>query len=329
MTNSKDLIRSIKQLKNFGAAGAPSGNFVNRNKEILMMQIKNSSAEKEQVLSIKTIWRMTEAVMPEHLFKFAVKPALLAVLVFGIAFGGWAATVSASYDSLPGDTLYTLKIMTEKAQLALTPEDAKPSLQMELASRRLEEMIKIANEEASESQGVRTQEAVDNFTKQVQEVKTTLENLQTQDDAPKALEVAQIVDRKTAEYSSILADAKETVPTEARENIAVAANVVNDTSIKAVEVIVKTTNDSATGTDRQDVTTKVEEKIKMVEEQVSQMSSTSTINGTIAQEAKDGLTEARQALSNDNLTTVVDKLVEVKNLVNNAIGETNSTSTVN
>src|SRR3989338_6499337 len=295
MTNNKDLAKSLKQLKNLSAAGAPCQDFVSRNKDILMMQIRNSSAEKKQILNIRTLWQIAEAVVPENLFKFAVKPALLALLVFGTAFGGWAATVSASYGSLPGDTLYSLKIAAEKAQLTLTSKEAKPSLQVEFAGRRLEEMAKIASQPSSDNQQERTKQAVKNFTKQVQAVKTTLENLETKDNPAKALEIAQIVDRKTTEYTSVLEQTKDAVSEEVKKDVDTASNMVNDTGIKAVEVIVKTSNnDSST---QQEVTTKVEEKIKMVEEAVSLMSSTSTIGGTITQEAKDGLIEAKQALT--------------------------------
>jgi hypothetical protein len=329
MSNNKDLIKSLKQLKNLEAAGSPSRNFVNRNREILMMQIKNSSMQKERIFGVKHIWRIAEAVLPENLFKFVVKPVSLGILIFGAVFGGWAATVSASYGSLPGDKLYSLKIMTEKAQLTLSTREARPSLQVEFAGRRLEEVAKVTSKTSSDNKnkGNRARQAVKNFSRQLKTVKATLENLQSKQDTAKALEIAQAVDRKTTEYISVLEKVKDDVSAEVKQDVEAASSIVSDTGIKAVEVIVKTIKDGASQAEKQEVATKVEEKIKLVEIQVQQLSSTSTISGEITQEAKSALIEAKQALDNKDLTIVVDKLAEVKNLVNNAAGNTDDINT--
>lgn len=325
--NNKELIQSLKQLKNGESAGSPSRDFVAKNREILMMQIKNSSAPAEKPLSAVYFWRLAESVMPTNVFRFVVRPVALSLLVFGVAFGSWAATVSASYDSLPGDTLYSLKMVAERAQLSLTSGDDKPSLQAELAGRRLEEMAKIAERSDVQNKEERTMKAVANFQEHVKAVKTTLENM---NDGGKAAEVAQMMDRKTAEFSSALDKAKENASEGMKKEVDKASNLVTDTSIKAMEVIIKQSEQGTVQINQEEMANKIGEKIKTVEAQVGQMGATDGAAGTnVQQEAKDALTETKEALAdNQQLGTVVDKLVEVKNLVNTALGGSSASSTV-
>jgi hypothetical protein len=69
------------------------------------------------------------------------------ILLVTLILGGTGGTVFASQSSLPGDTLYPLKIATENMQEALTSNaDAEMELQLQFANRRIEEIIAINNE---------------------------------------------------------------------------------------------------------------------------------------------------------------------------------------
>lgn len=329
---NKDLVKSLKQLKNLGSAGAPAGDFVKKNRDILLMQIKNSSGETQTSYGIKYAWNVFESVMPANTFKFVIRPVMTAVLFFGIVFGGWAATVSASYNSLPGDKLYSVKRITEKAQLSLTSKKNKPSLQTELAGRRLEEIIKITETETINNKEERTKKAVQEFKEQVRDVKTTLEDLETEANAGgesnTVVEAAKLVDRKTTEYSDTLLKVTETVSEDVKKDVEEATDAVDDAGIKAVEVIVKKQEEGAVDMSDEEVTSKVEEKLKIVQDKVSEIEASipeegggDTIVGDATKEAQEVLNEAHEALSNNDLTTVVDKLVEAKNLVDTATPE--------
>ena len=70
------------------------------------------------------------------------------VLIILIAGGG---TVAAASDSLPGETLYPVKLATERVQLAFTFSDmGKAKLHAKFAGRRIEEMARIAERGDSE-----------------------------------------------------------------------------------------------------------------------------------------------------------------------------------
>lgn len=86
----------------------------------------------------RTKWMPSFSHMPRW-----AAAALLIVLLLLIATGG---TVAAASDSLPGDTLYPVKIATENVQMAFTLSDTgKANLQTRFASRRIGEMERIAD----------------------------------------------------------------------------------------------------------------------------------------------------------------------------------------
>lgn len=319
--NNKELIQSLKQLKNQESAGKPSADFVAKNREILLMQIKNSTAPAEKPFSAVYFWRLTESLMPENIFRFVVRPVALSLLVFGVAFGSWAATVSASYDSLPGDTLYSLKMVAEKAQLSFTSGDNKVSLQAEFAGRRLEEIAKIAERPEMENKDERTIQAVANFSQHIKAVKSTLENINEQSGT--AATVAQMVDRKTAEFADALDKAKTDATEGVKNEMDKASNLVTDTGIKAIEVMIKQSEQGGVQINQEEVANKIEEKIKTAEQSVVGASA-----GVDAKkEATDALNGVRGALAGEQLGTVVDKLVEAKNLVNTVLGDGTASST--
>ena len=317
MKNS-NLIKSLKQLKTHQSAGMVERDFVKKNRDILLMQIKNNVGESKRSLNPAYIWRVFEAVIPGSVFRFVVRPALLGLLIFGVFFGGWAATVSASYNSLPGDALYSVKIITEKAQLSLTAKEDKTILRSQFAERRLEEMRKVLEAPYTKEKAEKARQAVQNFSKQVKAVKNSLESMDSSKDSQKILEVAKKVESKISEYTTALEKAKNGSNNEdVKKEVAKATDMVQDTGIKAVEVIIenedKTTDDSIS---------RAKEKIKVVEAKISTVENTTTDSGGIGvstKEAKDVLNKAKEALNSKDLNEVMDKVVEAKNLVNSAI----------
>ncbi|MCG2694303.1 DUF5667 domain-containing protein [Candidatus Parcubacteria bacterium] len=317
--NNKELINSLKQLKTLKDAGATRPEFLARNKEILLMQIKNNGREEQVKITPAYIWQAVQSIMPDSVFNFVVKPVLTAMVIFGIVFGGWAATVSASYNSLPGDMLYTVKIMAENAQVSLTSKNNEVPLRAEFAARRLEEMRKILEAPYTENTEANAMQAVQDFNKQITAVKSSLEDIGGQNTPSQAVEAARIVDRKTEEYGTALQKATEiSSSTSVHAEVKKATDAVNDAGIKAIEVIVKKTD----GVLDDALMTKVGEKIKVVEAKVNEVREDT--ENAVAQgatiEADAVMVQAKEAFDNNDMATVVDKLVEAKNLVNTVSG---------
>ncbi|MFZ2681938.1 MAG: DUF5667 domain-containing protein [Patescibacteria group bacterium] len=73
-----------------------------------------------------------------NLGKYLSKPAMAGAFSVVVIASGWMTTVRAA-DSLPGQRLYSVKMITEKAQLKLASLDRKAVLHTEFAGRRLQE----------------------------------------------------------------------------------------------------------------------------------------------------------------------------------------------
>jgi hypothetical protein len=71
---------------------------------------------------------------------FIFKPVFAGVLFVFILFG----LLGTSQNSLPGDLLYPIKKITEKARVVFVSETEKPKANLELANKRLEEINQIA-----------------------------------------------------------------------------------------------------------------------------------------------------------------------------------------
>lgn len=64
------------------------------------------------------------------------------VLIFTLLFGGTGATVYAAQNSLPDETLYPVKLMTEDIRFGLSPRsDDRLELALQFAQKRLDEML--------------------------------------------------------------------------------------------------------------------------------------------------------------------------------------------
>lgn len=110
--------------------------------------------------------------------KAKLATAVFGLIVFFASSVGTIAMVGAVRGSLPGDTLYPVKLGIEKTQVGFVAnKENKIRLQTEFALRRLEELETIAlnTENSIEKPGVA--EAVHNFNKEVSAVKKNLSQL--------------------------------------------------------------------------------------------------------------------------------------------------------
>jgi hypothetical protein len=79
--------------------------------------------------------------------RLAVKVIAVLVVLVIVLFGGTTATVLASQNSIPGDTLYPIKTTLERTRLSLARSaDARVELQLEFAEQRLAEIESLIKE---------------------------------------------------------------------------------------------------------------------------------------------------------------------------------------
>jgi len=127
------------------------------------------------------------------------KPALATVTAFGILFGIFAF----AQNSLPGQPLYLIKRITEKAQAVFVSETEKPQASLELANKRLEELTKIVET----NQVKNLAPAINEFQASVSEAAKNLSRIDATSSDPvvvkRFVEQAKNIEKKAKEAKSL------------------------------------------------------------------------------------------------------------------------------
>lgn len=125
-----------------------------------------------------------EAFKSYFAFHHLAKAVAVASLVISIVTGGSIFTVSAAKDSLPGDTLYSVKRATEKVQdITTSRPEAKVKLKLNFAKERLDEARKIAKEQAQETDSrEKIDQAMVDFQNEIAQAQTYLDEIKDSGD---------------------------------------------------------------------------------------------------------------------------------------------------
>lgn len=183
------------------------------------------------------VWQFTNAM---------AKPLAASMAAFVLLIGGWIGVGNAANGALPGDRLYTTKLAMEKVQMAIAigPEQ-KTKLQIEMASRRLEEMV-----ELSATSYKHNPESVRLAVAQVKkEVQTIREDLKAEVSTSAQTQLAREIGRKSTAYKASVEDSSARVPEEVKEEVDEVKALLEQAEDEAVEVIItahESTEDEAT-----------------------------------------------------------------------------------
>lgn len=168
--NDKELLKKLNNLKTI----KPDENFKKNYREILRSQIYAGQTINKSESNLEII---LENIMPGKIFLNMIKPvwaaSLVSVLILVIGVGG----VYASKNSKPGDSLYIAKIISEKAQFAITfDEKDKAKLGLQFATNRAKEITQILEEskESEDKKDAKVEQLTQNFKKEISQVKNRL-----------------------------------------------------------------------------------------------------------------------------------------------------------
>jgi len=198
------VTKKIRLLKHI----SPNPDWLKSQRNFLLSEISHSETGKKTRLpsrQAKLVWNLPGFLIP----KFAFKPAIISLLLLGLIFGGGFLTVKAAQNSLPGDLLYSLKIVFEKARVQVSSQTTKPKLEADFVNNRAEELSQIVEE--TENPLERKDKVVkitDKLQAQVVKAKTHMDKIKAEE-PEKAVEVAETVDEKTAQSEKVLTQAKE------------------------------------------------------------------------------------------------------------------------
>ncbi len=167
----------------------------------------------------------------------------LALIVMG---GPWLL-VKASQASLPGEWLYSVKKANEGIQVRIASDDNRGQLQLEFASRRVEELIKIARESANDQENSIKAQAIIAGLKDNLAQASVYANMLSKEEA---LNVA----KQTKRIEQDLDRTKENAPQQLKDELAEAEKAVNQISQEILASLTKEdqqNSTSATSTDEE------------------------------------------------------------------------------
>lgn len=312
----KNLLKQFAALSK-SELGTPKKEWVNEFRSTLMMGVKNTVANEPRSFAFsKNVLDIATFIFPKEQLRLVARSATVLTLVLGIVFSGSITTVSAALNSIPGDFLYPLKLMTEGAQVRLANGDTeKAELHVEFASRRIQEVVKInENEEDLGDNKARTAVAVRGFKQEM----VTVNKYMEQSEPEQAAAIAKIVDAKSVENEQILLTVEKTISdTESRGVVTEAKTVAENTGIKAVEVIVVTHTTTSSTVTSAEVKNTVTSKINDIEKRFEQLSELASATSTPinASEAKIAIDEARVLNSSGDFSSALSKIKESTELV--------------
>lgn len=217
----------------------PDDSWVGQTRQTLLMQAKNTLPTSPEHKSLKKIRSFTYFI-PAISFKWMRAPAFATIAIILALFGGSLYSVSAAENSLPGDFLYSVKLATEQARLALTskPQD-KVKLKTEFTERRVQEMKQVIAAPGADRKAKVTQ-ATEVLKRDLNTIKQQLDDVKANSSPEEVKEAVKIVDEKTANVVKDLEESKEQLSPDEQVKISEAQMAATDTSLKAVEVLVET-----------------------------------------------------------------------------------------
>lgn len=234
--NFEQLVNRMKDAPEFGG-GFSSDDLVKSRSRLHRMM----GWEDEKVISPFEV----KKYLGYFAFQFqttALQPIAAVVSVFAIVFGGWIASVNASFNSVPGDVLYPVKLATERMQLRFAGSgEQRALLHAEFAGRRLQEAATIVSSGRNEKEGM-VKTAVKDFADQVSFAEAELAQLAA-DKSPDAASLAVSLDQKTDEFKTFLNQTAPVASGNMKSEVKNVEAVMETTSNKVVSTLVKL-NDS-------------------------------------------------------------------------------------
>lgn len=336
---NQDLKNKIKTVRILQGIGSPRPDWLEANREILLMQVRNTLSREEgekKAFNPAVVWQFLDVFLPSKTVYYLVRPVTVVALIVGLIMGSWVTTVSASYNSLPGDALYPVKLATENVQTTLASKPKETKLRVEFAGRRAEEVKKIVKSNISKKEKkAKVAEAVKHLQSDLEQVKGNLDEMKknapvaTNLAVPQVVEVAKAVDQKVTEIQKSLEQTTTQLVKEApggpvapasdavqsvQEQVKQATAAVVETGVKAVEVMVEKHQEDKTAVSSDEVKSAVdsklktlEEKVTKVEEQISTIVATSTpvttpqaqkeSTATLVAPAKETVAVAKEAIN--------------------------------
>lgn len=260
----KELRHNLASLREGRFTADPS--WVENNKASLMNRISQDQQQTE--FETVPLWRY---LVPARI-TMAARPLASLVLAVIVSVIGWSASVSASYQSLPGDLLYNVKIATERTQIAIAGvvqgSDQKAKLLNTAAKNRAYETKVLISQNKSQY----VEKTLASLEETVDEAKKTAD-VAAQREPEKAPVLLTEMSESNKEINKTLGEALGALPDSDRQTAEKVAetkkNVANKNIETAKEVITKKGTGGLGTVSDQDVEKLVLNVLETVEENLA------------------------------------------------------------
>lgn len=254
----KHLKQQLRAIKTADSQVNPDQAWVVSERARMVQQISNTVVPVAKPVVVDTAHALWYHLRSSSTVRL-LRPTLTALTVALLATGGWIASVSASFNSLPGDRLWTIKRVAQKTEVAVksigATENEKVQLQLNLAKSRVDDIKKTVSQKlAVESDPNDRAKAEKDLSVAVKDVQDAVKevsvnvNVQAKDSVTKenAVEVVETAKGVAKDTTVLVKELNSTVASSTLANVEVTKQVietiklVNETSITAVETVVKT-----------------------------------------------------------------------------------------
>ena len=226
----KHLRQQLRSLKINNSDLSPDGFWVKETRNKLMEYVaKKENAEKvsgwEKMLAGTRIFFTSQ-------FNAYARPAVAAIVVVFLSVAGWGASVSASY-SLPGDTLYGVKLAKEKTQIAvagLTGQKEKKAALLVTAAKTRATETKALVEQSRLDQ---VESTLNSLKETVAEANASLKDV-AKDNPEKAVNMVQEVAGTTGVILETLNSAMAGIPTSTASSTGMVSAVAQITDAQKI-----------------------------------------------------------------------------------------------
>ncbi len=313
MIPNKKLIKILKS-QVLHDSSAPRADWVIKTRVLLISKVPTPVTLEAKFQ--KNVWDFSFALLDVKAFKRAT----VALVMVAFVFSSFVGFVSAA-NSLPGDTLYGVKLAAEKARVELAPKRKKPLLRIEFAGRRLKEIIKVTEKKISgkNDKNHETQKAVTIFNQELRNVSRDLDILKNTPQSSETIQVAGKVGEKVDEVIDILRQEEKKIGGLSGAEVKKAKQVALETSIKTTQVLVEKARESSEANEA--VTDVLAKKINRIEDGLAGLvpvfQATSTPL-TALQPANDTLADAKKKLRANDLSGAADLLTQSADLFSKA-----------
>lgn len=326
MTN-RELATILQQTKNERRGGTPHDVWVKRNRDILLMQVRNTTDVHAKTSFVDAARHLFSIFMPVEGIMTVAHGIGIFMLVVGTVLGGGLASAQVYRGAAPGEMLYKVKLAVERAQLILAPnEDYKAGLHAEFADRRIDETAKLAEESFARQAlvpGVLT-----SFNEEVTSLAAGLEVMKATDPNG-VVETAKLMERKMAVYQNELRKAGTTLSPEYQSSIAASRDLVDGTTLKAIAVIVDKHLADSSSVSRTVVVTKFEERLLQAEANLdANPAADAEAKTSTTSKAKAAIAEAKQLVKDEDYRAALSKIEEVAQLTKEVEAEKAAEPTV-